>query len=188
MECIAYIDGGRVPGTKLTTIGGFIVRDGVEVARYSEIGGEGSNTDAEWQSAIRCMTLALNLQISSLHLRTDARVIADMLTTNHEVLRSMIDGLDRNPGNAGLRKAIGIRVNQRFSGVREMKNWLAANRNVLEASTGCPARYQNEITALTTRLHLSVELIPREANSLADELCHRARGRTRSKPRGVQQS
>ena len=64
MEYIAFIDGGRVPGTKHTTIGGIILKDGNIVEEYSELGAMGSNGDAEWQSLIKCLKLANNYHIS----------------------------------------------------------------------------------------------------------------------------
>ena len=175
MDCIAYIDGGRIPGTKRTTVGGVLMRDDVEVARYSEVGGVGSNTDAEWQSLIRCLQLALEFGVTTLHIRTDARVVSEMLHTEYQILRSMIADLELNPCNNGLRRALAIRTKESLHGIPEWRAWIERNRTSLEATYNLPAGYRAEILAAMARLKLSVELVPREANAIADGLCRSAR-------------
>lgn len=175
MANIAHVDGGRVPGTKATTIGGLICKDGVEVARYSEVGGDGSNTDAEWQSVIRCLELALEHGLTSLHIKTDATVIADMLLSEYDVVNRLIVRLKENPRNHGLHKAVRIRTKQRFDSLRDMANWIGSHREILETTNTYPANLRHRLEALTAQLQVSVELIPRAQNSLADELCRKAR-------------
>ena len=172
---IAYIDGGRIPGTNKATIGGVIITDGNEVVRYSEVGGEGSNSDAEIQSVIRCMELAIENDLTSLYIRTDARVIADNLKTEYEVLSSMIQRLEQNPKNKGLKKAFCIRTRERFGGLQDMKAWLRRNQASLETPRVYPPKYRERLGILTANLDISVELIQREENVIADRLCRKAR-------------
>ena len=175
MDCIAYIDGGRVPGTKLTTIGGFILKDGAEIARYYEIGGVGSNADAEWQSLIRCMGVAVEHNVSSVHIKTDFRPVADMLRTEYEILQSMVSELECNPDNRGLRKTLIIRTKQRFGSVKTLREWIEKNKTCLKATDSFPGKYKKEIIGAMESLEVTLELIPREANYAADELCRIAR-------------
>ena len=175
MKCIAYIDGGRLPGTNLTTIGGIIFKDDVEISRYSEIGEAGSNADAEWQSLIRCMKLATKHNIPSLHIKTDFRQVADMLKTEYEILHLMITKLELNPDNRGLKKAISIRTKQKFGSRKKLKEWVEKNKSSLEATINIPHKYRNEIVGAMANLNITLEWIPREENNLADALCKKGR-------------
>ena len=172
---IAYVDGGRIPSTKKTTVGGTILINGNEIVRYSEVGGEGSNDDAEIQSVIRCMELAIEHDLHYLHIRTDAKVVADMLTPEYHVLGFMITRFEQNLRNKDLKKAICIRTGERFRGLQDMKAWLARNQTFLETRRSYPPKYRDKLLALTGKLDISVELIPRETNTIADDLCKKAR-------------
>ena len=177
MNCIAYIDGGRLPGTNLTTIGGIIFKDDVEVLRYSEIGDKGSNTDAEWQSLIRCMKLATEHNIPSLHIKTDCRRVADMLKTEYEILQSMVKKLELDPDNKGLKKAISIRTKKKFGSRKTLYVWIEKNKSSLESTINIPCKYRKEIVGAMANLNITLEWIPRKENNLADALCKNARKR-----------
>jgi ribonuclease HI len=185
MNCIAYVDGGRVPRSKLTTIGGIIFNDGMEVAKYSEIGGEGSNTDAEWQSLIRCMRVAVEHGASTLHVKTDFRPIADMLRTEYEILKSMALELDRNPNNRGLKKALHTRSRQKFGSVKALTEWIEENKSDLQAKDSFIRKYRQDIIDAMAQLNLTVQLIPREENAVADALCREARATAMNSSHGV---
>jgi ribonuclease HI len=146
MQSVAYIDGGRVPGAKKIAIGGVIFTDGHEITRYSDIAGDGSNSDAEWHSLIRCLEMAIDHGISSLHILTDFRPIGDMLLSEYEMLQTMIVNFEHDPQNKGLQKAIGIRTREHFRSLLDMKKWLELNKTLLKIKTTIPALYGNKIT------------------------------------------
>ena len=175
MNNIAYIDGGRIPGTSKTTIGGIIYVDGRELIQYSDIGEEGSNNDAEFFSLIKCLDLANKNGLKSLHIKTDAKVIENVIKTEYDVMSGMILDLKNNPKNKGLYKAISKRAKERFSNIIDMQSWLNKNQSNLKSKSACFPKYKDQIDELIRNIHISIEHIPREENSIADGLCRKAR-------------
>ena len=172
---IAYIDGGRIPKTSKTTIGGIIYVDGRELIQYSDIGGDGGSTDAEFFSLIKCLDLAKKYGLKSLRIKTDSKIVGNIFKTEYDVISAMIYELENNPDNKGLYRAISKRAKERFSNIIDMQYWLNKNQDNLKSKSACNPKYKDQIDKLIRNIHISIEHISREENSIADGLCRKAR-------------
>ncbi|MGA1197987.1 MAG: ribonuclease HI family protein, partial [Candidatus Latescibacterota bacterium] len=61
-------------------IGGHITIDGIEVADFSESAGNGTNNQAEYLALIKGAKLALQLNVTHLHIRMDSQLIVNQMT------------------------------------------------------------------------------------------------------------
>lgn len=149
MEYIAVIDGGRAPGTKHTTIGGIILKDGNIVEEYSELGTMGSNGDAEWQSLIKCLKLANNYHISSLHINTDAGIIADTLKSEYKILNTLKLQYEISQKDIGLKKAITKRSGNNGCNTSNVFEWIEMNKSsLINTFNHILQKYRTEINIL----------------------------------------
>jgi ribonuclease HI len=80
ISAILHCDGGCEPNPGTMGIGGHITIDGIEVADFSESAGNGTNNQAEYLALIKGAKLALQLNVTHLHIRMDSQLIVNQMT------------------------------------------------------------------------------------------------------------
>lgn len=181
IKYIAYIDGGRLQGTKQTVIGGILYHDDIEIVHYSQIGGVGKNHDAEWQSFIYCLKLATGLQIPQIHIKTDFCQISELHLSIYEKLMLLLKQYKENPGNKGLYWATNKLIKKSFYFEKQLWSYIRNNETLLKESYDIPPKYLNEVIESMRSIKVTIELIPREENTLADELCQKAKKKEKNR-------
>jgi len=175
----AYIDGGRVPGTKITTIGGVVYCGETELFRFSEVGPQGTNSDAEFASLMRCLQLAKDHGIKEILIKCDASILINSLRPKLNVVTGLIEKISSDPKiHPGVFKALRKITGQRIgNNPNAWQKWFQKNKaNIVGHS--CMKKYVKyiiEIKRLQETICFHLHLIPSDQNTIADDLTKKAR-------------
>lgn len=82
---IGYSDGACAGNPGPMGIGGVLQRNGITIAHFSENIGPGTNNEAEYLAAYRCLSLAAEHGVRGLLLRLDSQLVAYQLCGRYEV-------------------------------------------------------------------------------------------------------
>ena len=177
---LANIDGGLIPGTKYTTIGGIIYRDSTELFRYSRIGPPGSSTVAEFASLVHCVSMAAGLGIPALFVRTDATVVRNALNSLGDLVAAILGRAGSNDtASLGIFYALRAKTGEHFGNdLDSWMTWFRANKGRLKERR-CyemiPTSIRQDVVAVASMMPFTVQWIPREQNRLANRLARKAR-------------
>lgn len=128
----AFTDGGKEPGTGMTTIGGIIFCGEREVCKYYEKGTEGNNNEAEFLSLIKCIELGIEHGITEITVNVDAQILVDALKDNTVKVEELITKLASSKNDnakMGIAKALSKITKQQFgTNVNAWIAWLSQNQ------------------------------------------------------------
>jgi ribonuclease HI len=168
-----------VPGTKITTIGGVVYCGEIELFRYSEVGPQGTNADAEFASLMRCLQLASDHGINEILIKCDASILINSLRPKLDVVTGLIEKISSDPkihpgAFKALRKITGKRIGNNLNA---WQKWFQKNKsNIVGHSCGKKyMKYIVDIKKFEETICFNLHLIPRDQNIIADDLTKKAR-------------
>jgi len=80
-----FVDGAADLHTKTSGLGGVFYRDGEELYTFSEFFGDATNNEAEYSALIRGLEIALELNITRIHIFADSQLVVNQLNGEFKV-------------------------------------------------------------------------------------------------------